>query len=107
MSEEGKVPAAEPDSLCEGITASWALPAGAENHLARGRLLSVGLLKASLVNQVEGFIMYEHQTKQKPERRFRGKKWVSKTVENIDTLEDLIFFFFFKLYKLCFACREH
>lgn len=50
--------------------------------------------------------MYEHQTKQKPERRFRGKKWVSKTVENIDTLEDLIFFFF-KMYKLCFACREH
>lgn len=37
--------------------------------------------------------MYEHQKKQKPESHFRGKKWVSKTLENIDTLEDLIFFF--------------
>lgn len=51
VSEEGKVPAAEPDSLCEGITASWDVPAGAENHLSPSRLLSVGLLKASLVNQ--------------------------------------------------------
>lgn len=40
VSEEGTVPAAEPGSLCEGITASWDVPAAAESHLSRGRLLS-------------------------------------------------------------------